>query len=442
MLLMAFICFLNCWFIYILNKNMFNIKSAVLLIWGIVLLVNFISPYDWYPMQDNTIFILLLGTFVMNLTFIAAQKFFPPRPDYCKSITIDKKVVKIFYILQIVLVVITIPILAKAIFALAKSGFNMAVLRTMYATGGEGGIYMTTFERLLYIHYVVQPLSYCCIAMDAYLCFMNGFRKKPLIYLLVTMFNVSLITAGRHVILYSIVAISVAYFSTKKDDISIEERRHKKRYYRTIIILAVAITVLITILRSSEDEGFFGQVVQSIVSYFCGGARVFNTVLQNGSMYGLSLQTYGLGFIGGLASIFCFIDGSILGIVGLNLVPKGFNMYDFVHGYLNSPVQYGTSSQMNAFSTMYYYFLRDFGIIGVAILTCLLCLIFVYFENRYYRNPNIMNAALYIHIFFTGIMSVCWFEPIRVEFWMTIFWIIAVNKVLFSHRTEINRIKS
>ncbi len=441
MLLMAFICFLNCWFIYISNKNTFNIKSTVLLMWGIALFVNFISPYDWYPMQDNTIIILMLGTLVMNLTFIAAQKFCPPKPNRDNAFAVDKKSLKMLYILQIILIVITLPILIKAIVALIKSGFNMAVLRTLYATGGEGGIYMSTFERLLYIHYGVQPLSYCCIAMDAYLCFMNGFQKKPLIYLLLSMLNVSLFTAGRHVILYSIIAISVAYFSTKNDDVTIKVRRNKKRNYRTIVILAVSIIVLITILRSGEDEGFFGQVVQSIVSYFCGGIRVFNTVLQNESIYGLTLQSYGLCCIGGLAIIYSLIDRYILGIVGLSLIPTDFNSNDFVHGYLNSPIPYGDSSQMNAFSTMYYYFLRDFGIIGVIFQTCLLCLVFVYFENKYYRNPNVRNAALYIHIFFTGIMSVCWFEPIRAEFWMTIFWILLVSKILFSQKTEI-KVKS
>lgn len=402
--------------------------------WGIAMLVNYISPYDWYPMQNNTVLILTLGTLVMNLTFIAAQKLRPPKHNHNKVFVADKKSRKIFYILQIALIVITLPILIKAVVALVKSGFNMAVLRTLYATGGEGGVYMSTFERLFYIHYVVQPLSYCCIAMDAYLCFVNGFDKKPLIYLLLTMLNVSLFTAGRHVIFYSIIALSVAYFSTKNDDITLRDKRNKKRNYRTIVVLAVIIIALITIMRSGDNEGFFGQIVRSVVSYFCGGSRVFNTVMQNKAVYGLTSQSYGLCFIGGLVTILCFIDSTVLGAFGLNLVPKGFSSYDFIHGFLNSPVPYGEESQMNAFSTMYYYFMRDFGIMGVIFQTCLLCLIFVFFENRYYRNPNIRNAALYIHIFFTGMMSVCWLEPIRVEFWMTVFWIFPVSKFLFSQK--------
>ena len=108
----------------------------------------------------------------------------------------------------------------------------------------------------------------------------------------------------------------------------------------------------------------------------------------------MAAYTHGTTFIAGILTIFLLTAYYILGLPKIPIFPT-----DVTQEYLNSNVFLGSHTEMNAFATMYYYFMRDFGIIGLIILTILFSLICIVIFN-YMKKTNIFfSKFLYIQSF-------------------------------------------
>jgi len=71
---------------------------------------------------------------------------------------------------------------------------------------------------------------------------------------------------------------------------------------------------------------------------------------------------------------------------------------------------------------MFYYFCRDGGAIAIAFISCLFGMLLGYFKKVQQLKPNIRNRSIYYFMVYAAIMSICWWEPIRTEFWMIMIW--------------------
>ena len=72
---------------------------------------------------------------------------------------------------------------------------------------------------------------------------------------------------------------------------------------------------------------------------------------------------------------------------------------EYVTKLVTSHYEYVSANYtFNSLPTALYYFWRDFhGIPGIIFGTCSLCLIFIYVENKYYKNRNIRWFVLYLY---------------------------------------------
>ena len=434
LLVASMLCYLNLWIHIKSNRDRaFSVKNLLLVVWGTVLLINFISPYGWNDMSFKTEMLVFIGSFVMNITILFSDTIYISAAQSNETIDKNSKNIKYFFRFQIILILLTLPIIIKAITILAQNNFDMMLLRRMYATGGTEGSYMTTFERMFNIHYVVQPLAYGCIVFDAYLCFVDGFYKKPMIYLVVISILVALFTAGRNVIMYSLIVLFVAFFSTRRFNLN----KKMSGSFKKVLFLMVFVCVAITVFRGGNNEkNIFQTVIQTLCVYFGGGTRVLNETIINPSSYGLGTLSFGMCIFGGLLSIYSTLDRYILGAFGLNLIPRDFIINDYVQGYVSGYISIGENSKMNAFPTMFYYFMRDGGIVGLVFFTFIFTMVLIFAEKKFNASSNIKNFSIYAHLFHAGFMSVCWLETIREEFWMVIIWIIIIYNLFFKQKNQ------
>lgn len=422
------ICILNGVLHYFSNgRRMMNIGCVISGWWGFILLINAYSPYDWYPLNDTTDIVIMLisisiviGTFSRNSIVIGQER----------CILNNKMVLgverddigSLFWIVQYVLIILLIPMVIRAFIILQNNSFSMYYLRTAYANGASEGSFMNTFERMFYIHYIVGPFCNAFTIIDMIICFSNKFWKKPFICAVLMVVLRTIYTGGRTLIFMMLLIIVVVFSVYKNLSNNIIEEKSIKSKTRKPAIIMIILLGTITVARNNTDSNPFFEIIQTLIQYFGAGIRVLNSILLTPDHYGFNGYTYGSVTFAGLLSIFRTIDIYFFKPLGIGLFPLNFDPYSISQGYVATNIHYGTSSYMNAFPTMAYYFLRDGGYVGLVLLTVVFLKICSRKERRYYRTRSLFNAFLYILLFYVVIMSVCWWEPVNVEFWMELFW--------------------
>ena len=430
MLLVAVaICYSSTAFHYYLNGyKWMNMGTIVSFLWGTVLLVNFISPFQWYPMSNKGCSYLLVGIVALNIglfRFKPNNKYLIDNNNHNNTLLelfSTKDVPNTFFLIQNVLILFMIPIVIKAVGLLINSGFDLYVLRFAYSNATDSHAFMSTAQRLFYIHYCIGPCSFACILIDSVLCLNNRFWKKPLYYLLILTILQTVSSAGRSSIFFSVIVFFLYYYSLKNQFSPAGSCKSVRTKVLVFLIILVLMMIVITLLRNNGHHSIITTIVHSIVSYFCGGVRVFDQIIRHPNAFGLFDETYGMSTFAGLFSILLFLNHYSLGLVGLSFIPPDFSIYDTVQGYLINSIPIGINAEMNAFPTMFYFFFRDFGLISFILFPLLFGFLLSTIEKLYYLNRAPFYTFLYFYLLYTAIMSVCWWEPIRTEFWMVLIW--------------------
>ncbi len=201
-------------------------------------------------------------------------------------------------------------------------------------------------------------------------------------------------------------------------------------------MFAVAVATL-TISRSFDKSNPLVVLMNTVVSYFCGGIRVLNQTIAAPGQYGLDSYSFGICTFGGLVSILDTFNHYILGLFGVSILPKGFSTSIIHNAYLSKNIRIGTHSSMNAFPTMLYYFMRDGGLLWVILFTFIFCRIIMRTESNFLRCPTVKNSFLLYLLIYNVVMSVCWWNPINCEFWMELFWgLLIIEFLLVKGRTS------
>lgn len=419
----SFICFLSAVYHFYINRGrLVTVGAVISLLWGVVNMINAISPFDWYPLNDQCKTVILIGSIAIVVGLFTTRQM-PCVEDEQDNDAINvNQVYKFFFILQVLLIFIMIPMVIKAIGVLMSNNYSMTLLRDVYASGGEEESYMSTIERLFYIHYIVGPCSTACILIDAILFFKHGLWKKPLFFIFALSLLPAIYSAARTSIFFAAISIFIAYLQYKGGTKNQYSLKRVRRKLGLIAVILVAFMVIITVLRGNTDNGALAYVFKTIIQYFCGGTRVLSRTLESPSLFGLDSYSYGFCSIAGFFSIINLINMYIFGPIGLNLLPINFASDMHVQSYLAYNVRIGTVSSMNAFPTMFYFFLRDGGLVFLIIFIIVVSRLITRYEKRSALSKSLKNTYTYILFFYVAIMSVCWWEPIRTEFWMALIW--------------------
>jgi oligosaccharide repeat unit polymerase len=252
-----------------------------------------------------------------------------------------------------------------------------------------------------------------------------------LVLAIINMLSITFITGERtHFFALFIFFVAAYFMSIKKEN---KGQPKRKRNIRIIVASSIVVFIIVTMGRGISGDNLVVNLFKTIFLYFSGGIHIFSNVLSNQVEFGLENLTYGLASFSGFVSLFTTFTYVFLGIPS----DGPFNT-SIIQSYLSGNIQIGESTYMNAFPTMFYYFIRDFGFFGLFFMSLFFSSIILLIFKSHRRN-NFLASIVYIYICYLLIMTVCWWEPQRTEFWSSLFHLLWLSQIFLARKIFIRK---
>jgi oligosaccharide repeat unit polymerase len=238
-------------------------------------------------------------------------------------------------------------------------------------------------------------------------------------YLLLAVFNVVLLTfinGGRYTLILLVYSIIIVWLGGRFAINRIIEKRGKKyqRKLRTIVGIVVFVLVVITALRGQS-------LLRSIYGYFTGSLSFLDYIIENPATFKLNQPLWGyLTFSAILEPIVL-----VLKFVGFTAIKVSSYEFNIVCQSYYDVGASGSRVMINANTSIIYYFLRDFGIVGVLIGGLFIGLITAKAYNKW-KKGSFLGGIVFIYLMvclFNSLMTYQFFgqDPIYKLF---TFWIV------------------
>lgn len=393
-------------------------------VWTFSYLASGINFSNFFDISEKVLWILFLGQIIFNLGIIFSSLV----KIRFREANVEKKASVLSqhtWIPELLLILLMIPFVIVAYGQIQEGGFSSQ--RASFATNEYD--FFTPFQRIFYIYTFVFPLNKALCLLEISEFVQSKKIRIGFVLSFIGIFLETLITAGRFAIADVIFCFLVVYSFFSKDGF-LEER--KKFNINVFIIVAIVLigASIVSADRMQRSESLFVNLFYNVAEYFSIGPRLFDIALENPIEWGL--QDFSLGgyvFAGAFELLRLFF--STLGLtVNINFFAKAQEVVGLY--YTLSP----NGTQRNAFPTMYYYFMRDFSWVGVIIVPFLLAIVVQYFYKYVKTHPTPWTALKYSYIILPILYSPCWWQPIRVEYWSTLIWMVVCHRV-FSRRGAI-----
>lgn len=252
--------------------------------------------------------------------------------------------------LQILSCVLIIPLALKVATSFIESG-SLAAIRVMYFSGTN---FTSMYQDLLFR---IIPMAFLDALIIYFVFYSFETRKyKYLVCALLDTLLVTVMNGGRYafmMLLYSILLLWV----TGEINISQENsfRKYKKKIQKIAIVIVIAM-VLVTINRGQK-------IIENILLYFSGSLSYLDYIIDNPSQFALNEQLHGyLTFAAFIEPFVLFLK--VLGLTTMKVPSYEFNIYCQKYYNIGAGSKY---ILINANTSVLYYFLRDFGTLGVVI---------------------------------------------------------------------------
>lgn len=391
-------------------------------LWLVVTIILQINTMEWYRLGNNVYSILLVGLISFNfggllIGYGTINKHSLKVGSYdsvCGNDEINyRKVGNRLLMLQLILTLISIPLFLRGLSYVQTYG--MSVMRNIVANSVEEG-YMTATERILFLHLGIFPAMQACSFIQVFLWAKGKIKGWHLIGSIIDLVIIVVSTVGRWEVFYFVLALFCAYMlnkSPKDSGMSIRKQKRTQRKIRTIIIIAIIVLVSVTIQRHKVIENIFKSILNIVAEYFCCGPALLQVMLKNSVASGISTWHWGQATFGGILGCISYI----LQIVTFKRVQ--LNLYNS-QVYVAEFYAVGANQIMNAYPTWYYYFMQDFGYLGVVLITAIIAGISVRIYRRAKREPSINNQLVFFYVLHVILFSSVWWELRRTDIVATI----------------------
>lgn len=280
--------------------------------------------------------------------------------------------------------ILLLPLFIKILNKYIQTG-NFSEVRLYYFSGT---VFNSMIQDMLLRTFPIGMLE----ALVIYYVFLS-FDKHQHKLLLYAVFNSLLITfinGGRYgimLLIYSIVILLMTNnFKINKLTII---RKYKKRI-RNIAVLSTGIMFLITAIRGQA-------VLKSIVMYFSGSLSYLDYIISNPSIFALDKPTNGYLTFGVVTEPIVLIMKT-MGLTSIKVPSYEFNIY--CQQYYN--IGTGTKEVLiNANTSIIYYFLRDFGILGIFIGAIFVSSATIYAYNNWKSRGNKFYGMIFVYMCYT-----------------------------------------
>ena len=417
-------------FQFIINRKISNLGFLFNLWWLIIITSFNIFKDSMYPIGSNVYIYFFLGTIIFNIFYFL---FFTTKSKFLNYLSIELSTEnenfynKYIVIIQFIMLLFLIPFVLKNLPSALAGG--LLEVRANYLGHTSTLVFNNTFQRILYIHLGIFPCISACIMLHAILWSQGKIKIKSLIIDFINLLCLLIITGARTYIYYSAIyfigAFVINYNKMKK-----KSRRQSSRLKRNIILLTAILIISGLIITSQRTFYAHSSSAENLrdtfIIYFCGGIKVFDIALVSPNIFGFSNHTYGLSIFSGIISIFVLLLNSIPYIGGFTTqLPT-----NLVQQYLENNINIGPHLSMNAFATMYYYFYRDMGTLGIIFGNLILAYVSAKFSKRILKSNNYLNQIVYLQTLLLIVFSVCWWEPSRMEFYAVLFYAVFIIKFI------------
>lgn len=316
--------------------------------WGLCLYISIFHNYYIHPVSDEIYYIFFIGNFFFNLTlFISKINKIPKTIDLSKPLSIKRR-----RLLEIIAIAAVIP-MAYTNLKMILSGGEMWLMYKEYWEARESGNYLEE----MFKQNVIQPLSFVLMATCMFTNYRNSGKHTSLITLGVAitlaLLNMLMTAGGRTGLMQFSFFIFLSYIASLY--IGNNNLLLKLKTKNLIIMLVVAISAfsIATIGRGSDDFTVVTDVILERISLFPAlfeGYYLKSDILTHHS-YGLSMFEQPVTFL----------------LYPLKMLGMDVN-FERISAIVSEPMWTPADESMhNAAVSAYAFYIRDFGLLGVAL---------------------------------------------------------------------------
>ncbi len=336
------------------------------LLWALICFFASLRLFTLYEVRVTTWFIILIGSFSFVGGSVFGRKIKIKYNDDTvlanqldDVILVSPKLVKLFYIMMIVLFLLSFHTLIECVKLLSQ---NVSI--SLIRAASDGDITLSGFTGSsgfrYYINSVISPTIKLFAVPLGILIFLTDMRKQKKAIILVLLYEIvcALISGGRFAFAYLVIEFFVCYeLIHQKINLSFKLNKKMKKILFSIGAVAIAAIVIVSNSRAIKADEF----LEHMYIYFCGDVVLLDQKLMiftNSNFY-----AYGFASFYGFWSLFFTVLSPVFG----GSLPQFWN--DVVNNVMNgqNTLQIGSSISMNAFVTPYYYLYADFGVIGIVL---------------------------------------------------------------------------
>lgn len=351
--------------------------------WTILITLSFLNFSDLYRPSIETYFIFLIGLISFNFSLFFKKKKFNKTSVISQDYILNEKLAILFFAISLFF---QFEYLVKGVVLLSRNTIALAHIKASL-----GSYFDDSPLELLKIYYFCQPFLVATVLIT---CFNFLFQEKVkwsiVILTFINVLSFSIAFGGRIQFFRTIffIFLFIIFSSLVKTKTPVFKKRFGKAV--TICLFLIGIMILFTQSRAWRNSVNW---YETLGNYFLGSFVLFDLFLTNDAISNLSGdKLLGRGTLG------CIIDPFLLFFT--KLTPElGITTDNLAQNIINykSEIFYeiGDGNKMNAFLTMYYVFLRDFGLLGIVIIPFFLGLTL----NELYRFTMKKKSAILFIIY-------------------------------------------
>lgn len=369
--------------------------STILVWWFLPIIISITNPFGLYPVSLETYLIVLIGSFFFVIGFVFTKQ---RNKVYSKYVLLDriedlfnKRIFLVLYFIGLVFI----------------GSLGVVQWKLVEMQGGMGNLKIDFFElifnrnsTLFFIYQILLVPMFYILSMITAVYLINGVLSKKVLLMLLYVIIFSYVGGKRGYFAIFLQYFIIAYIIR----ISIQKYNHLKKIpIGKLGIIAIIILIgaaYMTAAGKAQDTSkkdviteALSENAENLIIYQIGPYRALEYAINNDYLNKYGAYTYGRSSLGGIID---YYGCSILKMVGINITQsRALSMSPLQENSINV----GTFREWNFSYTSFYYFLFDFGWVGIVIFPLLFGMFVRFSINLFETTRTIGSLCLIGYLF-------------------------------------------
>lgn len=410
------------WFI---DKRVYNPVTSFVLLYFIIVFLNCIHAFGLYGGDADSYSLILIGVLMFSAGALLSNKYYLKNSKHEADLTFN---IKAFYIFLLICLIVILP----RFFTISRYLLAGNSTATVYATLASNSeeLKMGNLSGVL-LQFVGFPLL-AILVPTAITQFFYTYKKIFLVWgLILTIIRVLLDSRRTYLVTFFLyIFVAFAYHYKEINWAGIYSRINKRRLRIIGTALAAAAVIFFVFLsrQRATSRGESYSTIKTFSYYFGGSVRYLGECIK---AFDASIKSHTYGFTtfrGFFAPIF-----GIFAVLGFE-APKAYvQATEIVNAMHFNVLSIANGQNYNSFTTCFYQFYVDGGIIGIVILSFL----FGVFAQSLYKRFVIFKSQRYeaLYMFFFGTILILSFTNMRTIL-AYVAWPFIIERFLYKNGAE------